>query len=874
MCKNSLNPLKLKSSNTKSFEHLLISISSPQSILVLTIYRPPSSSIPKFFNELTDLVNAISLKNRPLLILGDFNLPNSSHLSKLTSLLSTLNFSQYCNLPTHHHGNILDLVFSNSDLKLSELTILSQPPTISDHSLINFTLHPPQSFEPSSIPKTLCYRDFSSIDYDSFQSDLHNSLSSFIFNPSTTPDSAYNYFHDTLSNLLDLHAPLTIRTVKSKNRPKWHFSDDLRDLKRKIRSLNRKLLKLKRQNLSLEPFLSERNLLQLNYTSLITKAREEYSQNLVNDSKSKAKSLFNLFNNLSAPESQFNSSLSSNELSKFFSDKILTLRDTLNNNPSSPLPIQAPSPIISPLLKFSSTSEEEVKLLIKSMRKSSSPLDPMPPKLIIQHLSTLTPFLTKLFNLCLSSGSIPSLFKHACVKPLLKKPSSDPNIPSNFRPISLLPFISKVLEKLIASRLVDHVNFNDLDDEFQSGFKAFHSTETATLKVSSDLRVASDAGNLSFLVLLDLSAAFDTIDHPTLLNRLSSTLGINSTALNLIDSYLSNRSQSVYFNDSISSPRSLNFGVPQGSVLGPLLFRLYMLPLSKLLKSEGFSFHCYADDTQLYHSFKPNDISNSITKLQNCFKKTSSWLSSNFLKLNDEKTEILLIGSDSLRCKVNLDKIRLGNADIKLSSSARNLGVYFDNALNFKQHISNVCKTSYSFLRNASKIRKHFSFKSFEILIHAFVTSKLDYCNSLLTGAFKCDIDRLQSIQNYACKLLLFKNKFDPVSPLLKKLHWLPISKRIDFKSLLLTYKSLNNIAPSYFKTMLKPNCSSLNLRSSSKTLLTVPRTKKVSFGDRAFSCYAPKLWNTLPSSIQDSQSLSIFKSKLKTYLFCSPSTN
>ncbi len=212
-------------------------------------------------------------------------------------------------------------------------------------------------------------------------------------------------------------------------------------------------------------------------------------------------------------------------------------------------------------------------------------------------------------NRSLSSGIVPTTLKAAVIKPLLKKTTLDPEVLNNFRPISNLPFISKVLERIVASQLIDHLSHNSLCDPFQSGFRSLHSTETALTKVTNDLLLALDSNSSSLLILLDLSAAFDTVDHNILLDRLSNYIGIHGTALSWLKSYLSDRRHCVSYKNTTSESSSVQFGVPQGSVLGPLLSGIYLLPLGEIFRRFGINYHCYADDTQIYIPVTPDDHS-------------------------------------------------------------------------------------------------------------------------------------------------------------------------------------------------------------------------------------------------------------------------
>ncbi|XP_067351072.1 uncharacterized protein [Channa argus] len=292
-----------------------------------------------------------------------------------------------------------------------------------------------------------------------------------------------------------------------------------------------------------------------------------------------------------------------------------------------------------------------------------------------------------------------------------------------------------------------------------------------------------------------------------------------------------------------------------------------MSPLGNIIRKHSINFHCYADDTQLYLSMEP-DENNQLIKLQACLQDIKAWMSHNFLLLNSDKTEVIVFGPKNIRDMMSNHIVTLDGISLASSTTARNLGVIFDQDLSFKSHIKQISRTAFFHLRNIAKIRSILSQSDAEKLVHAFVTSRLDYCNSLLSGCPSNSLKSLQLIQNAAARVLTGTSKRDHISPSLASLHWLPIKFRIEFKTLLLTYKALNGQAPSYIEDLIAPYHPSRPLRSQNAGLLVVPRISKSRMGGRAFSYQAPLLWNQLPVQIREADTLSTFKSKLKTFLF------
>uniref|UniRef100_A0A3P9D180 Uncharacterized protein n=1 Tax=Maylandia zebra TaxID=106582 RepID=A0A3P9D180_9CICH len=318
----------------------------------------------------------------------------------------------------------------------------------------------------------------------------------------------------------------------------------------------------------------------------------------------------------------------------------------------------------------------------------------------------------------------------------------------------------------------------------------------------------------------------------------------------------------VSLGDYVSSSAPLLCGVPQGSVLGPLLFSLYLLPLGSVLRKHSIPFHFYADDCQIYVPLKKKGRYLTQPLLQ-CLDDIKTWMSVNFLKFNDKKTEVMVFGSPTETPNVYVNSLAQ-----YVKPTVTNLGVKADCELKLDSQIKAVVKSSFFHLRQLAKIKPILSRQYFETVIHAFVSTRLDYCNALYIEVSASYISHLQRVQNAAARLLTGTRKFEHISPVLASRHWLPISFRIHFKILLFTFKTLHGLAPSYLSELLQPYTPTRSLRSADQLLLKIPRTGRKLRGDRAFAVAAPKLWNELPLEIRQATSLSVFKSLLKTHLF------
>ena len=391
--------------------------------------------------------------------------------------------------------------------------------------------------------------------------------------------------------------------------------------------------------------------------------------------------------------------------------------------------------------------------IIKNSPTKSCLLDPVPTFLLKDCVEILLPSITKLVNLSLAEGVFPQKFKKAVVTPLIKKASLPNEDLQNYPPVSGLCFMSKLVERVVVKQLMQHVNSNNLDNPRQSAYKSGHSTETTLLLIKNEIHLSLSRGEPTALVLLDLSAAFDTIDHPTLLNCLKSWFGVSGTALKWFTSYLSRRFQAIKIGSTLSDLHELLFGVPQGSVLGPLLFSLYTTPLSKVIGTHpDIKYHFYADDTQLFIHISHKNAALAFNKLNSCLLDVQKWMSPSMLKLNPDKTEFIIFGSHAQLKKLDpyLPVKIFGN--FMHPAVVKNLGVWFDANFSFANHVRNICKTCFIQIRDLRRVRKHLTDEAAILAANALVSSHLDYCNSLFRSLSSLNMLKTTVYSKYTCQ--------------------------------------------------------------------------------------------------------------------------
>lgn len=874
-----LSPVSLANQPT-TFEVLCVrAVIGRFAATFVVIYRPGSAVVTStFFDEFAAVLDRVAAHIEPVYIVGDFNIrldrPDDLHASQLRLLVDCYGLVLHTTTHTHQLGGTLDAVISHSTAGRPD-SVTVHDVGLSDHHLLRWQVDSTRRDGPP--PDVVVTRPWRRLDIEQLRSLLSASR---LCRPDCWPadlDEMAALYDAELRVLLDELVPVSSFSRKPRPSDPW-FDKECRDAKRLTRRLERAAAAANRRAAAAcsdiavvakaaaakVAWFSQRRA----YRNMRRQKSSDFWRTKVETDQSNPRRLWHTVDALlGRGKASSSSAIDVDTFCRYFADKVAKVRLSTDG---APPPVFSSVRAGAALTAFKPLGNRDVLDAISRLPDKASDADPMPTSVLKQTADLLAPYLVQLFNCSLATGHFPAVYKEASVTPVVKKPGLDSADTGSYRPISNLPVLSKLLERLVARQLIDYLSAADLLPPLQSGFRAGHSTETAVLRVLSDILEAVDHGDVATLILLDLSAAFDTVDHDILLQRLHLSFGIDAAAHRWFRSYLTDRSQFVRRGLLRSAVCRLLCGVPQGSVLGPILFILYTADLTSLIQDSGLLPHLYADDTQVYGSCRPVAIAAFSAKVTECVDAVASWMKSNRLQLNTDKTEVLWCATGRRQHQLPTDVLSVDGMLVSPVTTVRDLGIFIDADLVMRTHVRRTVSRCFAALRQLRHIRRLVSSNTLRTLVVSLVLSRLDYGNSVLTGLPVYLVSRLQAVLNASARLIFNLRRHDSITDALANLHWLRVPQRVDFKIAVLTYKVLHGTGPQYLGPLVRvadlPGRQAL--RSAGTNRLVVPPVRLATVGSRAFAVAAPRVWNSLPSHVTSATSLATFRRLLKTHMY------
>ena len=504
-------------------------------------------------------------------------------------------------------------------------------------------------------------------------------------------------------------------------------------------------------------------------------------------------------------------------------------------------------------------TEKEVEIEISNLSGNKScGHDEIPPKLVKEISKQIVKPLTHIYNQSLLTGVIPNELKIALVTPVFKANSKEEF--SNYRPISVLPCFSKILEKIMYKRVMKYLDMHSMLFQSQYGFRKKHSTNLATIELVTKILQAIDNSEYTIGVFLDLAKAFDTVNHEILLKKLEH-YGIRGIALEWFKNYLTNRKQIIKYKSEKSESLTIKCGVPQGSVLGPLLFLIYMIDISR--SSEILSIILFADDTNLFFSHKNLFTLNETMNRE--LSKIASWLSANKLSLNIKKTHFIIFKSRGKKSNQHVSII-INNQEIEQVKCTKFLGLYIDDEFTWKYHIDQVASKISKMTGILAKARHYLSLKTLQTIYDTMVYPYLTYCNIVWASTYPSRLKSLFMLQKKIVRIMTFAKYKENSKPLFLSLKILNIYELNIYLMALFMYSYFNENLPSYFNNYFKLNemIHSHNTRTASNLFIDYKRTN---YGKFSLKFRGAQIWNKLPKDLKLSKSYRQFKQSSKVYV-------
>ena len=820
-----------------------IKLKHSKPLSVCFLYRNPKET-NDWFDRFTLMMDAAEMLDNEIILLGDFNIDLFKHYEQWVKIYESYNLHQLIDRPTRetdNTGTLIDHIYVSSTRHIAE--VCSPVTYCSDHYPVCLTWAKKGTKVPQVGHKTIRYRCFKRFDKESFHSDLQNSDLSKAYQY-YDPEEAFKFWIKTFCDIYDKHAPMRIKRVKNKPKPPW-ITDEidqaayLRDSYKKAKDPRAK---------------EQRNLVN----SMKRRAKRKYFRELLLDKN--PKQIWKAINALTKKDhlkhQNQSTTLSPVLLNKHFVSiaENLIQNDTWKQNDLEPLKefcaskgIQ--SPMILPLLTTNQVYSA-LKQLKQSTTKDTDGLDSI---ILKQSAHLITDTLTYIYNTCISNNYFPDQLKNAKIIPLLK--SGDDSDPSNYRPISILSVLSKPLEKHMQTHLSKHLQKYDLLHQSQSGFRKQHSCHTALINMVDTWLRNINENRYTGIVFADFAKAFDVINHSLLLQKLS-VYGIGDQMCQLLESFLTNRQQKVCIGLRQSPYLTNKYGIPQGSVLGPLLFLMYINDLPLSVKD---TCNIFADDSSVESTHSSLNVLS--TKIQNNVHQLAKWADLNHMSLNPKKTKYMCLTTRQKRQNLSSTsfQIQIMGHTIEETHSHKVLGITIDNTLSWSEHTEALSKKVSQRIFQLSKIKHFLDRNARKQFFYAHIDSLIRYASTLWDSASANVLKSLVRLHKRAVKLVLLKST-TLTNDDYKAVGILPFKSQLEHNKAMMMHKIMTGNAPQSLINHFPINTN----RLSNKLLLPTPRLDLF----KSSLVYSGSVyWNNLPATLKTTRNPVSFRKLLKRFL-------
>lgn len=835
--------------------------------MIVVVYHSPSASHGEFVRFIEEIIEEFTIKGN-CMVMGDFNVDcmiDSFYSRKLISALSSLGMKQYVNKPTRimkDSQTIIDLMFTNFEIEVQ----VKYEPRITDHAWLKVELKPGKT---ENKYREFSARNYSNFNIEEFNNSVENNLER---NQDLDVSARAKKFVDVMVEALDITAPRQkFRIPKVWEGKKW-FTNEISEAAARRDVAYRKAIYNGTEQDWMQ-FKMERNVV----VKLIRVKKKEYYENMIDLNKHDPTLMWKTLKEIVRGEPVSTKEIKDIDFEILGNTEECNIADKFNL-----YYIQSINSIIKSVGegKFDNTgkkviyvienkeimenfemiSVEHLEEVIMNLPKKKGTEEGITSDILKTAFHIIKEEFVDIINKSLREGCCPEGWKTSTVIPIPKV--GKPKKASEYRPINMLPIFEKVLELVVKKQIEIFLSNNDIITEHQSGFRKHYSCETAIQTVIDEWKLTVSEGKIVGVIFMDLKRAFETIDRERLLEKLYQ-YGFRGMVLEWLRSYLRNRTQQVRCNNNWSKLMDTKYGVPQGSVLGPLLFIVYINDIIKVCPDEG-SIKMFADDTLIYVTGEGS--AELERKMNRIFDIVEKWMNTNKLKLNAEKTKYMVVksvrkelgGEITLKC---LDGTKIERVDVM-----KYLGIIIDDRLRFKDHCDYVLKKVGKKTSFLNRVGNYVSAYTRCIIYKTIIAPHFEYCATLLINMGDTQLDRLQKAQNRAMRVILQCDIRTKIECMRQVLQFMSIKQRLHYNICIFIYKILRNRMPEYLRNRIEivGGGSERQTRQAGDIVIQFRRTRSA---QKSLFYEGVKMYNILPAEIKQCDRVEAFKRLLKEYI-------